>query len=114
VLRLDVPDLDMPNQEARVRRKGGAIDVVVWQTGTARLLPRLLKGRCDPLSRRKFLPNRRSEEYSLDFSSGYRTLTPATMPVQPTRNRLDEITYAWLGQKPDRLRPGPRSGEARK
>jgi integrase len=44
VLRLDVPDLDMPNRKARVRRKGGA-DVIVWQTGTARLLPRLLKGR---------------------------------------------------------------------
>ena len=28
-----------------VRRKGGAIDVIVWQTSTARLLPRLLKGR---------------------------------------------------------------------
>jgi hypothetical protein len=25
--------------------KGGAIDIIVWQTGTARLLPRLLKGR---------------------------------------------------------------------
>ena len=28
-----------------MRRKGGAVDVIVWQTGTARLLPRLLKGR---------------------------------------------------------------------
>ena len=45
VLRLDVEDLDMPNRKAKVRRKGGAIDVIVWQTGTARLLPRLLKGR---------------------------------------------------------------------
>jgi integrase/recombinase XerC/integrase/recombinase XerD len=45
VLRLDVPDLDMANRKAKVRRKGGAIDVIVWQTGTARLLPRLLKGR---------------------------------------------------------------------
>ena len=34
-----------PTGSARVRRKGGAIDVIVWQTGTARLLPRLLKGR---------------------------------------------------------------------
>ena len=42
---LDVEDLDMPNRKAKVRRKGGAIDVIVWQTGTARLLPRLLKGR---------------------------------------------------------------------
>jgi integrase/recombinase XerC/integrase/recombinase XerD len=45
VLRLDVEDLDMPNRKAKIRRKGGAIDVIVWQTGTARLLPRLLKGR---------------------------------------------------------------------
>jgi integrase/recombinase XerC/integrase/recombinase XerD len=45
VLRLDVEDLNMPNRKAKVRRKGGAIDVIVWQTGTARLLPRLLKGR---------------------------------------------------------------------
>jgi integrase/recombinase XerC/integrase/recombinase XerD len=45
VLALNVEDLDLPNRCARVRRKGGAIDVIVWQTGTARLLPRLLKGR---------------------------------------------------------------------
>jgi integrase len=45
VLALDVADLDKPNRCARVRRKGGVMDVVVWQTGTARLLPRYLKGR---------------------------------------------------------------------
>jgi hypothetical protein len=45
VLRLDVDDLDLSNRRARVPRKGGAVDVIVWQTGTARLLPRLLKGR---------------------------------------------------------------------
>lgn len=45
LLRLDVEDLDLPNRCARVWRKGSAVDVIVWQTGTARLLPRLLKGR---------------------------------------------------------------------
>jgi len=45
VLRLDIGDLDLPNRRARVRRKGGAVDTIVWQAGTARLLPRLLKGR---------------------------------------------------------------------
>jgi integrase len=45
VLALNVEDLDLPNRRARVRRKGGAIDIIVWQTSTARLLPRLLKGR---------------------------------------------------------------------
>jgi integrase len=45
LLRPDVEDLDQPNRKAEVRRKGGAADTIVWQTGTARLLPRLLKGR---------------------------------------------------------------------
>ena len=45
VLSLDVPDLNLRTHQARVRRKGGAADVIVWQTGTARLLPRLLQGR---------------------------------------------------------------------
>jgi len=45
LLALDVADLDLPNRRAKVRRKGGAVDVIVWQTGTARLLPRLIKGR---------------------------------------------------------------------
>ncbi len=35
VLALDVGDLDLANRRARVRRKGGAIDVIVWQTSTA-------------------------------------------------------------------------------
>lgn len=57
VLRLDVGDLDLPNRRAKVRRKGGAIDIIVWQTGTARLLPRLIKGRkSGPL----FLTDRRA------------------------------------------------------
>ena len=45
VLALDIGDLDLRNRRARVQRKGGAIDIIVWQTGTARLLPRLLGGR---------------------------------------------------------------------
>lgn len=45
VLALDVEDLDHRNRCAKVRRKGNAVDVIVWQSGTARLLPRLLKGR---------------------------------------------------------------------
>jgi integrase len=45
VLALDVKDLDLRNRCAKVRRKGGAADTIVWQTATARLLPRLLRGR---------------------------------------------------------------------
>jgi integrase len=57
VLALNVEDLDLRNRKAKVRRKGGAADVIVWQTGTARLLPRLLEGRrTGPV----FLTNRRA------------------------------------------------------
>jgi integrase/recombinase XerC/integrase/recombinase XerD len=45
VLALDVDELDLRNRCAKVCRKGNAVDVIVWRTGTARLLPRLLKGR---------------------------------------------------------------------
>ncbi|MBF6273163.1 site-specific integrase [Nocardia nova] len=45
VLMLDVPDLDTANRCAVVTRKGGAREVIAWQTGTARLLPRMLGGR---------------------------------------------------------------------
>jgi integrase len=45
ILALNIEDLDLANCRAKVRRKGGAIDIIVWQTGTARLLPRLIKGR---------------------------------------------------------------------
>ncbi|MFC4062904.1 tyrosine-type recombinase/integrase [Planomonospora corallina] len=45
VLALDAGDLDLRNRRAKVRRKGGAVDVIVWRTPTARLLPRLLDGR---------------------------------------------------------------------
>jgi len=45
VLSLDADELDLANRRARVRRKGGAADVITWRTATARLLPRLLAGR---------------------------------------------------------------------
>ena len=45
ILRLNVEDLDMASRSAWVRRKGGSRDLVVWQSRTAMLLPRLLKGR---------------------------------------------------------------------
>jgi len=45
VLRLNAEDLDMTHNRATVTRKAGAIDTIIWQSGTAMLLPRLLKGR---------------------------------------------------------------------
>jgi integrase/recombinase XerC/integrase/recombinase XerD len=40
-----VEDVDFPNHRARVVRKGGAADVVIWQRQAAVLLSRYLKGR---------------------------------------------------------------------
>jgi integrase len=45
LLGLDVCDLELVNRRGVVTSKGGAREWVTWQTGTARLLPRLLKGR---------------------------------------------------------------------
>lgn len=45
VLGLNVEDLDLEERRARVRRKGGARDVIFWQTRTARLLPKVINGR---------------------------------------------------------------------
>ncbi|MEU4330049.1 tyrosine-type recombinase/integrase [Nonomuraea dietziae] len=45
ILSLDVGDLDLEYRRARVVSKGGALEYVHWATATARLLPRLLKGR---------------------------------------------------------------------
>ena len=82
VLALNVEDLDRRNRRSKVTRKGAAVDIIVWQTGTARLLPRLLDGRTkgpvfltgrrarvalaaadlDPASGRARLSYRRAEE----------------------------------------------------
>jgi integrase/recombinase XerC/integrase/recombinase XerD len=82
VLALDVEDLDRRNRRSKVTRKGSAVDVIVWQTRTARLLPRLPGGRTkgpvfltgrrarialsaadvDPVSGRARLSYRRAEE----------------------------------------------------
>jgi integrase len=45
LLALDVDDLDLANRRARVHSKGGAVEWVFWQTGSAQLLPRLLARR---------------------------------------------------------------------
>ena len=45
ILGLDVEDLDLANKRARIRSKGGDLELVHFQSGSARLLPRLLAGR---------------------------------------------------------------------
>ena len=85
VLALDVEDLDLANRRAKVRRKGGAVDVIVWQTGTARLLPRLIRGRkSGPL----FLTARR----------GAASMTPGGHQRLSYRRAAELFTGATAGQ----------------
>jgi integrase len=56
VLAIDIEDLDLPAKRAKVTAKGGVIRWIHWESGTARLLPRLIAGRtAGPL----FLSHRR-------------------------------------------------------
>lgn len=76
ILSLDIDDLDLEFRRARVVSKGGAIEYVHWATGTARLLPRLLRGRTSgPL----FLADRRAP------ASGRRA--PAAADICPVTGR---------------------------
>ncbi|MEO3876723.1 site-specific integrase [Nonomuraea sp. B12E4] len=43
ILALNVEDLDLEHRRAPVRSKGGATEWVFWDSGTAHLLPRLLR-----------------------------------------------------------------------
>ena len=45
ILALDVEDLDRARRRARIRSKGGNVDMVVWAAPTARLLGRYLTNR---------------------------------------------------------------------
>ena len=73
VLRLNVEDLDQARKRAATVRKGGDLDVVHWQTGTARLLPYVIAGRSDgPLfmAERTPAPGRAPAALDLDEATG--------------------------------------------
>jgi integrase len=56
ILALDIEDLELENKRGRITAKGDVVRWVHWQSGTARLLPRLIAGRtAGPL----FLADRR-------------------------------------------------------
>ena len=95
VLMLDVPHLDTANRMAAVVRKGGANHVIMWQSGTARLLPRMMGGRrSGPL----FLTDRKAKP------------SVASVDVDPTtgRARLSYRRAAELfGESTAMLTDGP-------
>ncbi|SRR6266704_718813 len=95
VLALDVGDLDLANRRARVIGKGGAVEWITWSTGTATLLPRLLKGR---RSGPVFTTHRPSRT------------TPAVLDRAPdgtvrlSYRRAEELFKAHAGATPHQLR----------
>jgi integrase len=79
LLSLNIEDLDLEFRRGRVTSKGGAIEYVHWATGTARLLPRLLRGRT---SGPVFLAGRRAPV------SGSRAPAEADICPETGRGRL--------------------------
>ncbi len=72
-LRLDVPDLDLANRQARARTKGGHTRPLHFQTAAARLLARLTAGReAGPvfLTERRAAAHRVTPAADLDPASG--------------------------------------------
>lgn len=45
ILALDIEDMELDARRARVTSKGGVTEYVYWASGTAHLLPRLVRGR---------------------------------------------------------------------
>jgi site-specific recombinase XerC len=79
LLSLNIEDLDLEFRRGRVTSKGGATEYVHWATGTARLLPRLLRGRTTgPL----FLADRRAP------AAGPRAPAAADICPETGRGRL--------------------------
>ena len=91
LLSLDIEDLDLEFRRGRVTSKGGAIEYVHWATGTARLLPRLLRGRTSgpvflagrarPCPVREPLPRRTSARRP--DAAGCPTRVPSTCSSRP-------------------------------
>jgi integrase len=70
ILALNVEDLDLEQGRAPIRSKGGDTEFVYWDTGTAHLLPRLLRlpdGTSGPLflASRKPVPARRPAPHDI-------------------------------------------------
>jgi integrase/recombinase XerC len=92
VLGLDITDLDRPNRRARVIRKGGKHDELMYDIRTARLLGQLLAGRtAGPV----FLSTRVVRDGTVDD----RDLDPVTgrrrMGYRTVERRLDTATGGW-------------------
>jgi integrase len=91
VLSLNVEDLDLENKRARVVSKGGDVEWLHLQAGSARLLPRLIAGRSDgPL----FLSDRRPAPARMPAAAD---LCPHTGRSRLSYRRAEELFCAASG-----------------
>ena len=88
---LDIEDLDLPRRWARVVPKGGRVEWIHWSTGTARLLPRLIRGRTKgPV----FLSHRR---LGATRGPGTKDLCPSTGRARLGYDRARTLFGAYTG-----------------
>ncbi|PZR69971.1 MAG: site-specific integrase [Solirubrobacterales bacterium] len=91
VLSVNVEDVDLENKRARVRSKGGDTEWLHLQSGSARLLPRLITGReRGPL----FLADRRPAPARIPAASD---LCPSTGRGRLSYRRAEELFCAASG-----------------
>ena len=91
VLSLNVEDIDLENKRGRVRSKGGDIEWLHLQSGSARLLPRLIAGRAGgPL----FLADRRPAPARTPAAAD---LCPYTGRARLSYRRAEELFSAASG-----------------
>ncbi len=90
-LSLNVEDVDLDNRRARVRSKGGDVEWLHLQAGSARLLPRLIAGRPrGPL----FLAQRRPAPARTPAGAD---LCPSTGRARLSYRRAEELFHAASG-----------------
>ncbi|MGZ6564906.1 MAG: tyrosine-type recombinase/integrase [Solirubrobacteraceae bacterium] len=103
ILALDVEQLDLANRRAPVRSKGGQTEWVHWGTGTAHLLPRLLR-LPDGTSRTSgplFLANRKPTPAR---QPPPRDICPHTGRPRLGYDRARALLHAYTGWRPHQLR----------
>ncbi|MEV1179578.1 site-specific integrase, partial [Nonomuraea sp. NPDC049784] len=107
ILSLDVDDLDLENRRAPLRSKGGDVEWIYWGTGTARLLPRLLRlpeGHPDGLARTRgplFLAERRPVPAR---RPGLEHICPHTGRPRLGYDRIRVLMEQQIGLDPHQLR----------
>lgn len=115
ILSLDIEDLDLARKRAVVIGKGGHREMVVWASGTARLLPRYLNGRRrGPVFVTSRQPNVAPADQ--DRCPGHRpwpaVISDGLEAVQPNQQRRDPASAAALSTHPPRRRGSLRSAPA--